>query len=62
MIWLDALNAALKRGKACVVVTVSHVAGSAPRTVGTKMVVTRLNYRLLNVPEPCWQMPVQMPL
>ncbi len=39
MIWLDALTAHLNQGKACVLVTVSAVEGSAPRTVGARMLV-----------------------
>ena len=40
MKWLNALNHYLRLGEACTVVTVIAVEGSAPRRVGTRMVVT----------------------
>jgi len=40
MIWLDALHANVKAGNACVLVTVGEVQGSAPRHVGSRMLVT----------------------
>jgi len=40
MIWLDALQANIKRGHAWVLVTVSAVEGSAPRQIGARMLVT----------------------
>ena len=39
MIWLDALHSNIRRGRACVLVTVSAVEGSAPRHVGARMLV-----------------------
>jgi len=39
MIWLNALHANIHRGRACVLVTVSAVVGSAPRHVGSRMLV-----------------------
>jgi len=38
--WLSALQSALQTGNACVIVTVLQVEGSAPRPVGTRMLVT----------------------
>lgn len=40
MIWLNALHASIHQGDACVLVTVSAVDGSAPRTVGSRMLVS----------------------
>ncbi len=40
MIWLDALHASIRNGRACVLVTVSAVVGSAPRRVGSRMLVS----------------------
>lgn len=39
MIWLDALHATVNSGKACVLVTISDVQGSAPRAMGSRMLV-----------------------
>lgn len=39
MIWLDALHDNIKNGQACVLVTITDVVGSAPRTVGSRMLV-----------------------
>jgi len=39
LIWLDALQKSIHLGQACVVVTVSAVDGSAPRKVGSRMLV-----------------------
>lgn len=41
MIWLNALQAHVNQGTACVVVTVADVIGSAPRKPGAHMVVSR---------------------
>lgn len=41
MNWLNALQEQLRQGKPCVVVTVAAVAGSAPRTIGSRMVVEK---------------------
>ena len=41
--WLQTLNALANEDKACVLVTVAHTAGSAPREAGTKMVVSADN-------------------
>ena len=38
--WLQTLNALANEDKVCVLVTVAHTAGSAPREAGTKMVVS----------------------
>ncbi len=40
MDWLTALGHCRRENTSCVVVMVIHVAGSAPRTVGTRMLVT----------------------
>lgn len=40
MIWLDALHSTIKAGQACVLVTVSDVQGSAPRAIGSRMLVS----------------------
>lgn len=40
MIWLDALHESVKSGKACVLVTINDVQGSAPRAVGSRMLVS----------------------
>lgn len=41
MIWLNALHEHVKAGRACVLVTISAVEGSAPRAVGSRMLVSR---------------------
>jgi xanthine dehydrogenase accessory factor len=38
--WLEALNACVTRGEACVIVTVASVRGHAPRAPGAKMIVS----------------------
>jgi xanthine dehydrogenase accessory factor len=38
--WLKTLNTLYTEGRDCIVVTVAHTAGSAPREAGTKMLVT----------------------
>lgn len=43
MIWLNALHATINKGHACVLVTVSNVQGSAPRGVGSRMLVSQGN-------------------
>ncbi len=40
MIWLNALHTSIYHGRACVLVTVSAVDGSAPRRVGSRMLVS----------------------
>ena len=40
MLWINALHETLNKGEACVLVTISEVAGSAPRRVGARMLVT----------------------
>lgn len=39
MIWLNALQATIKKGQACVLVTIADVQGSAPRTIGSRMLI-----------------------
>lgn len=41
MIWLDALQTHMRKGRACVVIVVGQVVGSAPRPAGAHMVVTQ---------------------
>jgi xanthine dehydrogenase accessory factor len=40
MNWIEALNACVRRGEACVIVTVASVRGHAPRAPGAKMIVS----------------------
>lgn len=40
MLWLNALHKTINAGRACVLVTVSEVQGSAPRAVGARMLVS----------------------
>jgi len=43
MNWLDALHASIKNGQACVLVTITDVEGSAPRAIGSRMLVLQDN-------------------